>query len=149
MLIPTARRSERLIGSAASLAGLGEHFGHGLYAAELDYLAAHEWVATAEDALWRRTKLGMWLDDAQRQRVAEWLAARRPAAETSSSSENSQGPLREALARWATQSLTGLICQISSAYSRMVRSDEKYPMLAIFCSALRAHSSGWAYTSST
>ncbi|AGH75281.1 glycerol-3-phosphate dehydrogenase [Edwardsiella piscicida] len=79
-------RSERLIGSAASLADLGEHFGHGLYAAELDYLAGHEWVTTAEDALWRRTKLGMWLDDAQRQRVAEWLAAHRPAAETSSPS---------------------------------------------------------------
>ncbi|WP_370553138.1 glycerol-3-phosphate dehydrogenase [Edwardsiella tarda] len=72
-------RSERVIGTATSLEALGEHFGHGLYQAELRYLVEQEWVVTAEDALWRRTKLGMWLDDAQRQRVAEWLAAQRSA----------------------------------------------------------------------
>ncbi|WP_370556118.1 glycerol-3-phosphate dehydrogenase [Edwardsiella tarda] len=72
-------RSERVIGTATSLEALGEHFGHGLYQAELRYLMEQEWVVTAEDALWRRTKLGMWLDDAQRQRVAEWLAAQRNA----------------------------------------------------------------------
>ena len=72
-------RSERVIGTATSLEALGEHFGHGLYQAELRYLMEQEWVVAAEDALWRRTKLGMWLDDAQRQRVAEWLAAQRNA----------------------------------------------------------------------
>ncbi|AOV95640.1 glycerol-3-phosphate dehydrogenase [Edwardsiella hoshinae] len=72
-------RSERVIGVATSLAALGEHFGHGLYEAELRYLMAQEWVVTAEDALWRRTKLGMWLDETQRQRVADWLAVQRAA----------------------------------------------------------------------
>ena len=72
-------RSERVIGTATSLEALGEHFGHGLEQAELRYLVEQEWVVTAEDALWRRTKLGMWLDDAQRQRVAEWLAAQHSA----------------------------------------------------------------------
>ena len=53
---------------------LGEHFGHHLYEAELRYLVAEEWVVELDDAIWRRTKLGMWLDDAQKQRVAQWLA---------------------------------------------------------------------------
>ena len=45
--------------SAESLADLGQHFGHGLYAAEVNYLIASEWAQTAEDILWRRSKLGL------------------------------------------------------------------------------------------
>lgn len=67
-------RAEQLIGTAQSLEDLGEHFGHHLYEAELRYLVAEEWVVELDDAIWRRTKLGMWLDDAQKQRVAQWLA---------------------------------------------------------------------------
>ena len=67
-------RAEQLIGTAQSLEDLGEHFGHHLYEAELRYLVAEEWVVELDDAIWRRTKLGMWLDDAQKQRVAHWLA---------------------------------------------------------------------------
>jgi len=67
-------RAEQLIGTAQSLEDLGEHFGHHLYEAELRYLVAEEWVVKLDDAIWRRTKLGMWLDDAQKQRVAQWLA---------------------------------------------------------------------------
>lgn len=67
-------RAEQLIGTAQSLDDLGEHFGHHLYEAELRYLVAEEWVVELDDAIWRRTKLGMWLDDAQKQRVAQWLA---------------------------------------------------------------------------
>lgn len=37
---------------------LGEDFGNELYYKELEYLVQHEWVKTAEDVLWRRTKLG-------------------------------------------------------------------------------------------
>ena len=38
--------------------------------------------------------------------------------------------------------LTGSICQIFSAYSLMVLSDEKYPMLAMLCIAALVHFSG-------
>ena len=38
---------------------LGEAFGHGLTAAEVDYLMDAEWARTAEDVLWRRSKLGL------------------------------------------------------------------------------------------
>lgn len=65
---------QKIIGSASSLEDLGEHFGHSLYEAELRYLITHEWAMTLEDILWRRTKLSMWLDNSQQQRVTDWLA---------------------------------------------------------------------------
>ncbi len=64
---------ERMLGQAASLDDLGEHFGADCYEAELRYLADHEWAMTAEDAIWRRTKLGLVLDTAQRERVNAWF----------------------------------------------------------------------------
>lgn len=67
-------RSEAILNSAASLTDLGEDFGHGFYEAELSYLVEKEWVTQLDDAIWRRTKLGMWLDDTQKSRVAEWIA---------------------------------------------------------------------------
>lgn len=66
--------SEQILAGANGLADLGEAFGHGLYEAELRYLVAKEWVVELDDAIWRRTKLGMWLDEAQQARVKEWLA---------------------------------------------------------------------------
>ena len=55
-------------------ADLGEHFGAALYEREARYLVEHEWARTAEDILWRRTKAGLHLTDAQKSRVAQWLA---------------------------------------------------------------------------
>jgi glycerol-3-phosphate dehydrogenase len=51
----------RLLDKAQSVADLGEHFGHDLYEKEIAYLIDHEWAATGEDILWRRTKLGLFL----------------------------------------------------------------------------------------
>lgn len=47
------------LNDARSLADLGEDFGHGLHAAEVDYLIATEWAISADDILWRRSKLGL------------------------------------------------------------------------------------------
>jgi len=66
--------SELILADASSLSELGEDFGHGLYEAELNYLVEKEWVVELDDAIWRRTKLGMWLDEAQQARVKTWLA---------------------------------------------------------------------------
>ena len=57
---------------ARELAG----FGADLYAREVDYLIAHEWVRTLDDLLWRRTKLGLRLDAAQRDVLAQYVAQR-------------------------------------------------------------------------
>ena len=69
--------SELFLTNATGIHDLGENFGHDLYEAELRYLADKEWVVSVEDAIWRRTKLGMWLNDEQKQRVAAWLTAYR------------------------------------------------------------------------
>jgi len=54
---------------------LGEDFGAGLTERELRYFVEREWAQTAEDVLWRRTKAGLLMTPAQRQRVAQVLGA--------------------------------------------------------------------------
>ncbi|MBU3076710.1 glycerol-3-phosphate dehydrogenase [Sphingomonas quercus] len=53
-----------LIGERQDMAAMGAEFGGGLTAREVDWLVAHEWARTAEDILWRRTKLGLAVDPA-------------------------------------------------------------------------------------
>ncbi|WP_110689328.1 glycerol-3-phosphate dehydrogenase [Salinicola endophyticus] len=53
---------------------MGEEFGGGLTRAEVDYLIAHEWARTADDILWRRTKLGLVLTPAQVETLNAYLA---------------------------------------------------------------------------
>ena len=52
-------RMGQIIGTATSMAELGQHFGGPLYQAEVDYLVHNEWARTAEDILWRRSKKGL------------------------------------------------------------------------------------------
>ena len=66
-------RAARVLGQARTTRDLGTHFGHTLYAAEVDYLIAHEWAHDAEDVLWRRTKCGLHLTAAQRDALAAYL----------------------------------------------------------------------------
>jgi glycerol-3-phosphate dehydrogenase len=65
----------RLLGSANSMAELGPDYGCGLSQTELAYLAREEWARTAEDVLWRRSKLGLHLTRAQQEAVAAAMAA--------------------------------------------------------------------------
>ncbi|WP_033487401.1 glycerol-3-phosphate dehydrogenase C-terminal domain-containing protein, partial [Xanthomonas phaseoli] len=67
--------AEQLLGDAQSLADLGTHFGADLYQAEVDYLREHEWAVAADDILWRRSKLGLRIDAAARQRLEDYLQA--------------------------------------------------------------------------
>lgn len=64
-------RIEKILGNAQAMPDLGEHYGAGLTRAEIDYLATQEWARSADDVLWRRTKLGLHLDEPERRRVAE------------------------------------------------------------------------------
>jgi glycerol-3-phosphate dehydrogenase len=54
-------RASRVLGPATCLKDLGEHYGAGLYEREIDYFMQHEWAATVDDVLWRRTKAGLHL----------------------------------------------------------------------------------------
>ena len=69
-------RAEVLLGAARSLADLGPEFGADLTAAEVDYLMREEWARTAEDVLWRRTKLGLYVSDREKEVLADWMAAK-------------------------------------------------------------------------
>ena len=62
-----------ILDDAKAEADLGENFGGGLYERELAYLTEREWARSADDVLWRRTKCGLHMNEAQRRRVAERL----------------------------------------------------------------------------
>ena len=67
-------RIRDVIGSATSIAGMGEHFGGGLYQRELEYLRDVEFARGAEDVLWRRSKLGLHLPAETAGRIEAWFA---------------------------------------------------------------------------
>ncbi len=52
-------RLNDMLAGIDSAAALGADLGAGLTEAELRWMQAHEWVQTAEDVLWRRSKLGL------------------------------------------------------------------------------------------
>ena len=66
-------RLTRLIGHATSMADFGRNFGSGLYEAEVNYLRRVEWARTAEDILWRRTKLGLRMSSAEHEQLQAYL----------------------------------------------------------------------------
>lgn len=53
--------AEKILGKAASLEDLGTCFGFNLYECEVKWLVDQEWACSAEDILWRRSKLGLRL----------------------------------------------------------------------------------------
>jgi glycerol-3-phosphate dehydrogenase len=69
-------RAERMLGNAKGIAGLGETFGPDLTRREVDYLIAEEWARTAEDILFRRTKLGLHLPAEIIQQVEAYVSTR-------------------------------------------------------------------------
>ncbi|MGR3760233.1 glycerol-3-phosphate dehydrogenase [Roseobacteraceae bacterium NS-SX3] len=62
-----------VLGGAKSAEDLGQDFGATITARELDWAVTREWVRTGEDFLWRRTKLGLRLDEAQRAAVGTYI----------------------------------------------------------------------------
>jgi len=70
-------RARRLLGTARSTEDLGGRFGADLYAAEVDYLMAEEWAQTAEDVLWRRTKLGLKVGQEEAAALDRFMTARK------------------------------------------------------------------------
>ncbi|HVN41700.1 MAG TPA: glycerol-3-phosphate dehydrogenase [Steroidobacteraceae bacterium] len=68
-------RIRRLLEGCRGGQSLGEEVLPGLFAAEVDYLRRTEWARSAEDILWRRTKLGLRLPPDATGRLEAWLAA--------------------------------------------------------------------------
>lgn len=57
-----------------SMSDCGTHFGHGLTSREVRHLMHREWARTAEDVLWRRTKLGLRFSAPQRAELEAFIA---------------------------------------------------------------------------
>jgi len=65
--------AERILGGASSVADLGQDFGCGLFECEVQWLVDHEWARTADDILWRRTRLGLTATPQTVQKLTDWL----------------------------------------------------------------------------
>ncbi|NKB32929.1 MAG: glycerol-3-phosphate dehydrogenase [Pseudomonadales bacterium] len=65
--------SFEILGKARAISDLGVKFGANLYQREVDYLCTEEWARTAEDILWRRTKLGYLLSESEKQSLSNYI----------------------------------------------------------------------------
>jgi len=83
-------RAAKLLGNSKSMADLGQLFGDTLTEAEVRYLMTNEWAVMADDVVWRRSKLGLRLTQAEISALDDWMAAHRASGAR---------PLREAGAR--------------------------------------------------
>lgn len=68
-------RIHTLLAGRVKLEDMGVELEPGLYEAEADYLRRYEWATTAQDILWRRSKLGLHVPEGAEARLAVWLAA--------------------------------------------------------------------------
>jgi glycerol-3-phosphate dehydrogenase len=73
-------RAERILAGAATRAELGEEVLPGLHEREIEYLRREEWAVSAEDILYRRSKLALHVPADGERRLDEWLR-RNPAPE--------------------------------------------------------------------
>jgi glycerol-3-phosphate dehydrogenase len=68
-------RARHILAGARAPADLGIQFGATLTQAEVQYLTAREWAQTADDVLWRRSKLGLALSRDETAALARFMAA--------------------------------------------------------------------------
>lgn len=66
----------QLLGDAKSREDMGPQFGGSLTGLEVEYLMENEWAQTAEDVVWRRSKLGIRLTEDQIANLDDWMRSR-------------------------------------------------------------------------
>ncbi|MDB3859993.1 glycerol-3-phosphate dehydrogenase [Paracoccaceae bacterium] len=67
------REARVMLGSVRNEDELGINFGASLTQKEVEWLIKEEFATSAEDILWRRTKLGLRLSDIQVKTLQEWM----------------------------------------------------------------------------
>ena len=72
-------RAWDMLGEVKSVEGLGQDFGYGLYAVEVDHLIKQEWAMEAADVIWRRTKRGLRLTEEQVAALETYMTEKRAA----------------------------------------------------------------------
>ncbi|MFK7866736.1 MAG: glycerol-3-phosphate dehydrogenase [Alphaproteobacteria bacterium] len=65
--------SALMLGNIKSIQDMGAHFGHDLYEIEVKWLLNNEFALNAQDILWRRSKLGLYLTKAQADDLDKWI----------------------------------------------------------------------------
>ncbi len=72
-------RAALILRGVRNVGDMGEIFGAGLNLLcerEIEFLIRHEWARSADDILWRRTKCGLHMDDAERKRATQFIEAK-------------------------------------------------------------------------
>ena len=69
------RRVERILGQAQDMDDLGGRLTGDLTGAEVRYLVENEWAQSADDVLWRRSKLGLTATDEERGTIERFIAS--------------------------------------------------------------------------
>lgn len=69
-------RVRSLLEGCHAMADLGQCFGADLHEREVAWLMDEEWATTADDILWRRSKLGLRLSAAETKTLQSWIADR-------------------------------------------------------------------------
>ncbi|WP_240616752.1 glycerol-3-phosphate dehydrogenase [Sphingorhabdus sp. YGSMI21] len=67
-----------ILADVTSLTDLGQSFGAGLYEIEIRWLIDREFACTAEDILWRRSKLGLHMNEGEQRAVEQWFERQGP-----------------------------------------------------------------------
>jgi glycerol-3-phosphate dehydrogenase len=70
-------RAATMLAGATSSADLGQDFGGTLTEREVRYLMTDEWALTAEDIVWRRSKLGLRMSATEIAALDAWIVANR------------------------------------------------------------------------
>ncbi|MEP1229744.1 MAG: glycerol-3-phosphate dehydrogenase [Litorimonas sp.] len=64
-----------VLGNGDTTPELGQDFGAGLHELEANYLINHEWATSADDIMWRRSKLGVHMSEAEKTAFTDWFNA--------------------------------------------------------------------------
>ncbi len=83
---------DRFLDGADKPEDLGRHFGDNIYEAEIVYLVKMEWARTAEDILWRRSKLGVHIQEATLKNIERAL----PSIVRKGNAADAERPIRAA-----------------------------------------------------
>ena len=74
-------RARKVLGNASAMVDLGQSFGDTLFEREVRYLMTHEFALTAEDIVWRRSKLGLRLSKSEVAALDDWITNHRNASD--------------------------------------------------------------------
>ncbi len=69
-------RVRQLLEQVTTEQDMGIQFASGVYQTEIDFLITQEFAVTAQDILWRRTKLGLSLSASSQQAICDYIKQR-------------------------------------------------------------------------